>query len=300
MGNTKYYICLLFLFIFIDTGYAKENFKDKLSAAARQSDFATIENNIDKIDESDKNDILRLAVYACEISSPSTNVCVREENAKILVSLVRSGADINRIELKSKCPVRNCGTWQIYRAQTMLSLIKNFNPSALPGVMPYADKCIIALTQIQETDPSDKSYAAYLDFWRDNKCSIKNFKTYTYLLDEEKDREHVKEIGLSKESVKKIYGEPTVYEHPSEGEEILTYKYAEQEDIKYTVSGLNGEGKSVYVNEKALIFTVNRDVVTKVELKELSRTAANGNTQTTDFDALQKKASQQQGGKRRF
>jgi hypothetical protein len=164
--------------------------------------------------------------------------------------------------------------------------------------MPYTDKCLVAITQIEEADPQNNTYAAYVDFWRAQKCSLKNFESYSIFLDEKEDRAHALETGLGKDDIKKIYGEPTVYERPAENDEVLTYKKAEKEEVKYSVEGLKGQGKSIYTNETALIFTLKRGIVTKVEKKELSSTRAGGETQTNDFDALQKAAQAKTGGRR--
>lgn len=287
----KIFILVLSLSFFATALNAVDSINSQIVSAINKSDKAATEALIKNAKRADLDDFLHAAINVCN-PERSDVVCDKENNKQILEMLIKSGANPNKITPEIKCPVKNCGLWKIFNVSTDLSLIKIFNPSALPTVIPLTDKCVVAITQIESVSAEDKNLSTYLDFWRDNNCNLSVFKMKPSFLSEEKeDISHLSEIGFTKEKLKKKYGEPTAYEHPVQDTEVLTYKKAEKEEVNYTVDGAQGNGKSIYTNEVAAIYTIIRNVVTGIEVKEISSTRAGGETQQNDFESLQKKAA---------
>ena len=134
----------------------------------------------------------------------------------------------------------------------------------------------------QTANPSKAKYFAFADYWRDNQCSIDNYNLRWYGRTNERDNAAFL-IGKTKEDVKDKYGEPTVYSHPSAYREVLTYKKAEerQEKGKYE-AGVRGV--DIFIDEVHYIFTLDRGVVTKVQVQTINTTQGGGQTQTIDIE----------------
>lgn len=296
----KSFLFPFILFSFLLSLNAAENLEAQMAAAINKSDVPAVKALLKNISKSSLDNIFQAAIYTCNPSRTEEDViCNKENNKQILVMLIEAGANPDKISVETKCPVKNCGLWKVFSVKTYLSLLQDFNPTALPAVLPYTDKCLVAITQIQAVSPKSKNFNSYVNFWRDNECNLKKFKVKPSPLNDEEDTKHALEIGLSKNKIKDKYGEPTIYEHPSEDTEVLTYKNAEKEDINYSVEGLKGKGKSIYTNEVAFIYTLMRGVVTGVEFKEISSTRAGGETQKNDFERLQKITASPSKSKRR-
>ena len=75
-------------------------------------------------------------------------------------------------------------------------------------------------------------------------------------------------VGKNRKAVEKAFGKPTVYEHPSEHREVLTYKDLDT----YKVGGGKGEETSYYLSQWNTVFTIDRDVVTDIRRMKVSST----------------------------
>lgn len=264
------------------------------TAAARQADpiqqailisdfdaFMQLANTI----EADKLDgYLSYAVGICDpyrrpkFGDTTKPVCQKENNAKIIQVLANLGAKSNIVRFFID------EGYTLYQAKTIVSDLKAWNPMAVKYVVAKLDKCLVALTQMQDADDKKANYYVYADVWRNNNCSTANYKT-TYGMSTEEDKKLYFLIGASKETIQKEFGTtPTVYDHPSEHREILTYKQARERQ-----SGIN-----FYVEEYHYIFTIDRGVVTKIQKMHISSTDGKGQTEVIDQEKLKQQQQTRQ------
>ena len=247
------------------------------------SDFDTVQQNINDATDINYTDLLYYTIGICDPyrrqarNEKQKFVCEKENNAQIIQLLIEKGADPNQ---KVFYRILDADTW--YLVQTLADRVSEWNPAALKYILPQMDKCLIALTKMQKANPSKAKYFTFADFWRENDCSVENYNPVWGKKVEEKDKAAFL-IGKAKEDVKYTYGEPTVYSHPSAYREILTYKKAEerQERGKYE-AGVRGV--DIYTDEVHYIFTLDRGVVTKVQVQTVSTTQGGGQTQEIDLE----------------
>lgn len=239
--------------VFASSLYAQDSLKLNLINAVNKSNTAQVESLLPSASAADIDTVLKAAVYACKRqgkNSKNPRICNKEENKKIISLLLKKGADANKINLVRRCPLGNCALWQIYEVESTLSLLNQSNSLASEVLMPYMDKCLTILAQIQEKNAKDKNYISYFEGWRVNKCNLKKFKVSNNIDDEEGGK-RVLEIGLGKEEIKKAYGTPLFVDNPSKNLELLTYKKSPK-----------GEGAFVYI--------ISNGLVTSVEFRDLS------------------------------
>lgn len=204
-------------------------------------------------------------------------VCDKEKNAQIIAMLIERGTNPNKFVSFEK---KEADT--LYMVETLADKLAVWNKSALPYVLPKMDKCLIALTKMQTANPSKAKYFTFADYWRENQCSIDNYNLRWFGRVTERENAAFL-IGKTKDDVKAKYGEPTIYSHPSSYREILTYKRAEerQERGQYE-AGVRGV--DIFTDEVHYIFTLDRGVVTKVQVQVVSTTQGGGQTQTVDIE----------------
>ncbi len=253
------------------------------------SDLEAFNANIDSVtDESVLGGYLRHAVGICDPyrtrkpNEQAAAVCNKENNVEIIRILLEKGADPNRIHFKRTEANSN------YAAVTLAYELKEWNPAALKYILPKMDKCLAAATQMQGADPSKPNYYVYADYWRNNNCSFENYKTMrTGLV---KDQEFQAILGKDKEAVfKKMGKNPTVYEHPSEHREVLTYKKVETREGGGCTVGAKGCWKTFYTEEYHYVFTLDRGVVTKIQQLHISTTNGRGEKTVYNQEELLKK-----------
>ena len=203
-------------------------------------------------------------------------VCQKENNAKIIQVLANLGAKSSSVRFFID------EGYTLYQAKTIVSDLKEWNPMAVPYVVAKIDKCLVALTQMQEADDKKANYYVYADVWRNNNCSTKNYQiTYGMSTAEEKALYFL--IGANKEAVQKEFGtNPTIYEHPSQYREILTYKQAKERQAGITFS----------VEEYHYIFTIDRGVVTGIKRIHVSSTDTKGQKEVIDQEKLKEQQKQ--------
>ena len=204
-------------------------------------------------------------------------VCDKEKNARIIAILIERGTNPNKFVSFEK---KEADT--LYMVETLADKLAVWNKSALPYVLPKMDKCLIALAKMQTANPSKAKYFTFADYWRENQCSIDNYNLRWFGPKTER-QDAAFLIGKTKDDVKAKYGEPTVYSHPSAYREILTYKRAEerQERGQYE-AGVRGV--NIFTDEVHYIFTLDRGVVTKVQVQVVNTTQGGGQTQTIDIE----------------
>lgn len=204
-------------------------------------------------------------------------VCDKEKNAQIIKMLMDRGTDPNKNVYFVK---KEANT--LYMVETLADKLAMWNPQALPTVLPKTDKCLIALTKMQTAEPTNPKYFAFADFWRNNQCSIDNYNLRWYGPTTERENAAFL-IGKTKADVKTKYGEPTLYEHPSEYREVLTYKKAEErKELGKYEAGVRA--MDIYTDEVNYVFTLDRGVVSKVQVKVVSTTKAGGETKEIDIE----------------
>ena len=174
------------------------------------------------------------------------------------------------------------------------SLAKEYdNPLAVKYILAKMHPCVAALTQMQGADDSNPNYYVYADYWREHKCKTEDFPQERIQGDKMK-KDLFALIGKDKAAVQKIFGkEPTIYEHPSEHREVLTYKQAETFKTGGKVIGAKGEFESYYTDEVHYVFTLDRGVVTKVQRFLASYTNGQGETTVRDYDKLRQQEQEQ-------
>lgn len=246
------------------------------------SDAEALAENLNKV-ETIEDHWLNYAVGICDPyrrqyrSEKEKFVCDKEKNAQIIKMLIDRGADPNKFVNFAK---KEADT--LYMVETLTDKLALWNTQALPVVLPKMDKCLVALTKMQTAEPTNPKYFAFADFWRNNSCSIDkyNLRWFGSTTDREK---AAFLIGKTKEDVKNTYGEPTVYAHPSEYREILTYKKAEErKELGKYEAGVRAY--EIYTDEVDYIFTLDRGVVSKVQVKVVSTTKAGGETKEIDIE----------------
>ena len=209
---------------------------------------------------------------------------VKKKNAEI-IGLLAQSADVNFNKLKF---VKVDG-YTRYVAQTYAAKLKDYNPAAVKHLVLKMDKCLAALSQMQNADDSQKNYYVYADYWRNNKCSIAD-EAAKINWGSEKSQQLFKLIGQDKAAVEKIFGDkPTVYEHPSEHREVLTYKKVETREGGSKVVGQKGEFKTYYTEAHNYVFTLDRGVVTNVQDIITSTTNSEGKTTTQTLEDIKQK-----------
>ena len=258
------------------------NYETIVREAILVSDLNTFQNNIDNANVN-YTDLLYYTIGICDPyrrqfrSEKVKFVCDKENNAQIIKLLIEKGADPNK-----KVFYRILEADTRYLVQTLADNVSEWNPAALKYILPQMDKCLIALTKMQKADPSKAKYFAFADFWRDNSCNVETFNPVWAKAVTKRDKTALL-IGKTKEDVKAKYGEPTVYAHPSSYREILTYKKAEerQERGQYE-AGVRGV--NIFTDEVHYIFTLDRGVVTKVQVQVVNTTQGGGQTQEIDLE----------------
>ena len=273
---------------------------DAVANAILTSDLNTFKANYNLIEDSKLNYYLSYAVGICDpfrnrgAKEPSSAVCQKENNTEIIRLLIAKGAKEETINFVKK------EGYSLYLAKTLASNLKEWNPAAVKYMLAGLDKCLVALTQMQGADDTKANYYVYADFWRDNNCSVDNYKK-TYGRYSSDDKELFSLIGASKETVQNKFGQkPTIYERPSEYREILTYKEAQEKEYKYSVAGQQGVATDYSVDENHYIFTIDRGIVTKLQKLHISKTDGKGQTKEIDQEKLkqsQKNLEETQKGK---
>ena len=252
--------------------------QDPIQQAILISDFETFMNLAGNMDSAKLDWYLTYAAGICDpYRRPKFGdavnvkpVCQKENNAKIIQVLANLGAQSKTIRFFID------EGYTLFQANTIVSDLKAWNPMAVRYVVNKLDKCLVALTQMQEADVSKPNYYVYADVWRDNNCSVNNYQT-TYGMSTEEEKKLYFLIGTDKAAVQKEFGtNPTVYDRPSEYREILTYKQAKERQ-----SGVN-----FYVEEYHYIFTIDRGVVTKIQKMHISSTDGKGQTEVLDQEKL--------------
>lgn len=204
-------------------------------------------------------------------------VCKKEENAKIIELFLEGNNKDDAAYLvhyqDGKESNKNTETVKLL---TPLYYLKKSRPDLIPQIADKLDQCTVALTQMQELTPKDPYYYSYADFYRDNKCALNKddvidlesikystvgfgekgssysiWETYTL----EIAGDMVLDLGMSKMELFEKMGMPSYYETPSEFREIITYRVLEQSYSSQIV--------------RDYIYTLDRDVITKVERKTL-------------------------------
>ena len=249
---------------------------EPIKQAILASDFEAFSQEATNIDTTKLDSYLNYAVEICnpyrrqQKDETTKPVCQKENNAKIIQVLANLGAKSDKIHFFVDEGYTN------YQAKTIVSNLKEWNPMAVRYVVAKLDKCLVALTQMQDADDKKANYYVYADVWRDNNCSTSNYKT-TYGMSTKEDVKLYSLIGASKETIQKEYGQtPTIYEHPSEYREILTYKQAVERNT----------GTNYYVEEYHYIFTIDRGVVTKLQKMHISSTDGTGKQEVIDQEKL--------------
>jgi len=246
------------------------------------SNAAAVEENLNKV-ETIENAWLSYAVGICDPyrrqyrNEKEKFVCDKEQNAKIIQMLIDRGADPNKFVNFAK---KEANT--LYVVETLADKLALWNKDALQTVLKQTDKCLIALTKMQTAEPTNPKYFAFADYWRNNNCSIDNYNLRWFGSTTDKEKAAFL-IGKTKEAVKNAYGEPTVYAHPSEYREVLTYKRAEErKELGKYEAGVRAY--EIYTDEVDYVFTLDRGVVSKVQVKTVSTTKAGEETKELDLE----------------
>lgn len=256
--------------------------KTELSKNILLSDAAAVQETLNKMENVGDN-WLNHAVSICDPyrrqgrTEKVKFVCDKEQNAQIIKMLMDRGTDPNKYVNFAK---KEADT--LYVVETLADKLAVWNPGALQYVLPKMDKCLIALTKMQTANPSKAKYFSFADFWRDNQCSIDNYNLRWYNVTGERENAAFL-IGKTKEDVKNKYGEPTIYDHPSAYREVLTYKKAEERQEKGQYEA-GVRGVNIFIDEVHYIFTLDRGVITKVQVQVINTTQGDGETQTVDLE----------------
>ena len=279
------------------TACSSSNIKSNTSASASQqktdiakvlstnillSDAQAVQETLNKM-ETVEDRWLNYAVGICDPyrrqgrSESVKFVCDKEQNAQIIAMLIERGTNPNKFVSFEK---KEADT--LYMVETLADKLAVWNKSALPYVLPKMDKCLIALAKMQTANPSKAKYFTFADYWRENQCSIDNYNLRWFGRVTERENAAFL-IGKTKDDVKAKYGEPTVYSHPSAYREVLTYKMAEErQEIGQYEAGVRGV--NIFTDEVHYIFTLDRGVVTKVQVQVVNTTQGGGQTQTIDIE----------------
>ena len=230
----------------------------------------------------------RYLTYAAGICNPyrrplvgdnAKPVCQKENNAKIIQVLANMGAKSNKIQFFID------QGYSLFRAKTIVSDLKEWNSMAVPYVVAKIDKCLVALTQMQEADDKKPNYYVYADVWRNNNCSTSNYEISYDTISNSEERKVYPFIGTNKETVQKEFGAtPTIYDHPSQYREVLTYKKTKERT----------DGIHYFIEEYDYIFTIDRGVVTKIQRIHVSSTDSTGQTKEIDQEKLKENQKQVQ------
>jgi len=260
----------------------KPDINKELSEAILLSDADAVQATLNKMETVGDN-WLNHAVGICDPyrrqgrSEKVKFVCDKEKNAQIIKMLMDRGTDPNKNVYFVK---KEANT--LYMVETLADKLAMWNPQALPVVLPKTDKCLVALTKMQTSEPTNPKYFAFADFWRNNQCSIDNYNLRWFGPTTERENAAFL-IGKTKADVKAKYGEPTLYEHPSEYREVLTYKKAEErKELGKYEAGVRAT--DIYTDEVNYVFTLDRGVVSKVQVKVVSTTKAGGETKEIDIE----------------
>ena len=274
--------------------FGRTNPEDAVSNAILTSDLDTFKQLYNSLEENKLNDYLSYASGICDPwrrrgrKEPVAAICQKDNNTEIIRLLVAKGAQGDSINFVKK------EGYSLYLAKTLASNLKEWNPGAVKYMLAGLDKCLVALTQMQDADDKKANYYVYADFWRDNNCSTENYKK-TYGRHNTGDRELFALIGASKQTIQEKFGQkPTIYERPSEYREIFTYKTAEEREYKYSVEGKQGVAADYSVEEYHYIFTLDRGIVTKLQKLYVSKTDGKGQTKEIDQEKLKENQKQVQ------
>ena len=273
-------------------------YKDPLMLAVLSNDVEGVKKALaEKGTEKVSSFVFDMAVGVCEpyrtakVQEPFKVECdetkdpkVKEKNAEIIGLLAqKTEVDFNKLKFTL------VDGYTRYVAQTYAAKLKEYNPLAVKHLVLKMDKCLAALSQMQNADDSQKNYYVYADYWRNNKCSIAD-QAAKINWGSDKTKQLFKLIGQDKAAVEKIFGnKPTVYEHPSENREVLTYKKVETREGGGKVVGQKGEFKSYYTEAHNYVFTIDRGVVTNVQDIITSTTNPKGKTSTQTLEDIKKK-----------
>ncbi len=230
------------------------------------SDVEEFKKILPTLDKEDLKSLGNYAMYICptrfkNFFEPKDPICDEAANAEILRLIYEKADPITSLE------VEPLDTQFSYRINTSADRLAKHNAKALPYLLAKLDKCLIALSQMQEADDSKPNYYVYADYWREHKCNTKKYYMYPDVKNKQKKKLYSL-IGKNKKAVEKAFGKPTVYEHPSEHREILTYKDLDT----YKVGGDKGEQTSFYLSQWNTVFTIDRDVVTAIKRMKMSST----------------------------
>lgn len=266
--------------------FGRTSKEDPIDNSILTSDLDTFKQLYASLDDGKLNYYLTYAAGICDpwrvrgAKEPSAAVCQKDNNTEIIRLLIAKGAKADTIHFVKK------EGYSLYLAKTLASNLKEWNPGAVRYMLAGLDKCLVALTQMQGADTSKQNYYVYADFWRDNNCSTANYQK-TYGRYKTGDKELFALIGASKETIQNKFGQkPTVYEHPVEYREVLTYKVAEEKEHKYSIEGKKGTATDYSVEEYHFIFTIDRGVVTQVQKLYVSQTDGKGQKETINQEKL--------------
>ena len=247
------------------------------------SDVEEFKKFLPTLDKEDLESLRSYAMYICPTRSknffePKDPICDEAANAEIIRLI------LEKVDSPSNLEVEPLDSQVSYKIKTAADRIAAHNVKALPYVLAKLDKCLIALSQMQEADDTKPNYYVYADYWRNNKCSIKKYYMYPTIKNKQKKKLYSL-IGRNKKAVEKTFGKPTVYEHPSEHREVLTYKDLDT----YKVGGGKGEETSYYLSQWNTVFTIDRDVVTGIQRIKVSSTRGGEEThQVTEEEREQR------------
>ena len=204
-------------------------------------------------------------------------VCKKEENAKIIELFLdgNNKDDVAYLLHYQDANEKNKNV-ETVKLLTPLYYLKKSRPDLIPQIADKLDQCTVALTQMQELTPDAPYYYSYADYYRANKCSLNkddliDLKSRRYSavgFGERDSRDDIWEsyqlkvagdmvlsLGMSKTELFEKMGMPSYYETPSEFREIITYRVLEE-----------FYGSQIV---RDYIYMLDRDVVTKVEIKTL-------------------------------
>lgn len=260
----------------------KPDIKKVISSNILVSNADAVAENLNEV-ETIENAWLNYAVGICDPYRRQGHfekekfVCDKEKNARIIQMLLERGADPNKFVNFTK---KEANT--LYIVETLADKLALWNKDALPPLLKKTDRCLIALTKMQTAEPTNPKYFQFADYWRNNNCSIDNYNLRWFGQTTAKEKAAFL-IGKTKDDVKNAYGEPTVYSHPSEYREVLTYKKAEErKELGKYEAGVRAY--DIYTDEVDYVFTLDRGVVSKVQVKTVSTTKAGEQTKELDLE----------------
>ena len=252
------------------------------------SDLDGFKKMLPTLSNEDLKDLMSYAMYVCPTRSKNffeqkAPICDEDVNAEIIRLI------LTKIDSPTNLEVKPLNSQVSYKIFTSADRMAEHNVKALPYVLAKLDKCLIALTQMQDADDTKPNYYVYADYWRNNKCTTKKFYMYPRIKDKQKKKLYSL-IGANKKAVQKAFGkEPTIYEHPSEHREVLTYK-----DIKTYKVGEKGEQQSYHLNEWQTVFTIDRDVVTDIKHIRASDTRGGEETRQISEEERQQRVKEEE------